>query len=667
MKKLALKSISVILCSLLMIQISTSIVNASGTSSTAIVHWGYSGYNLSSTPGDLINVKEISAGYKHALALKEDGTVVAWGSNESERINVPADLKNVKAISAGFGSSLALKEDGTIVTWGSSWLPKYLKNIKDISAGKGSYSGVVKEDGTVQVWGYDNEWGQLDEKSWLKNAKDIEVGSNHIVVLREDGTVVAWGDDTSEQTRVPAELNNVKAIAAGYSFSVALKEDGTVVTWGKDLFGKAVVPVPEGLTNVKAISAGSNFVLALKEDGTVVAWGGNYGGQTNVPQGLTDVKTISAGRDFSLVFVQKQDYTAPTGIKGVPPTSLGGNDGRIVEVTTLMEYRRSTDISYTKVNKREIRNLSSGTYYVRNAAIPGYSAGEDAVVIIPSNASAEGYTYTILRNEVTITGYTGLESDIAIPADINGYTVTSIGESAFENKTSLKSITFPNRLTSIEKYTFYGSNIKSLSFPMSLKSIGSLAFAGMNSLTEVWFYGNAPVMGDRVFGSYNNNLEVYYEAGKTGYTNPWYGYSTKSFEAETYTVSYNKNGSTAGIVPIDSKTYLANGTATVLGNSGLLSKAGYNFSGWNTRPDGTGINYSGGDLFNMGTANIELYAKWTDICDINKDDTINILDLAAVALNYNTRSTEANWNSILDLNNDNIVDIFDLVLVSKKI
>ena len=55
-----------------------------------------------------------------------------------------------------------------------------------------------------------------------------------------------------------------------------------------------------------------------------------------------------------------------------------------------------------------------------------------------------------------------------------------------------------------------------------------------------------------------------------------------------YTLTYNGNGSSAGTAPTDGKTYQQGDKATVLGNTGSLVRAGYNFTGWNSKDDGTG-------------------------------------------------------------------------------
>jgi len=79
----------------------------------------------------------------------------------------------------------------------------------------------------------------------------------------------------------------------------------------------------------------------------------------------------------------------------------------------------------------------------------------------------------------------------------------------------------------------------------------------------------------------------------------------------TYTVTYYGNGNTGGTVPVDSGTYLAGATTTVLSNTGSLVKTGYTFTGWNTLANGSGTARATSSTITIGSANITLYAKWT--------------------------------------------------------
>ncbi len=84
-------------------------------------------------------------------------------------------------------------------------------------------------------------------------------------------------------------------------------------------------------------------------------------------------------------------------------------------------------------------------------------------------------------------------------------------------------------------------------------------------------------------------------------------------ETRYYTVTYDANGADTGEVPVDDARYEQGQTATVLGNDGDLQKADHNFAGWNTSPDGDGQPYGRGSPLLIGTANVTLYANWTQL------------------------------------------------------
>jgi alpha-tubulin suppressor-like RCC1 family protein len=260
--------------------------------SNRVVAWG----GTTNVPDTVKDVRAVSAGWDHTLAIAADSSLLDWG-NDSEA--PPSGLTNVIAIAAGYRHNLAVLSDGTVVTWGASaWkapLPDGLSNIVAVSANgddDGEQSLALARDGSVYSFG-----DVSDVPGDLTNAIAIAAGGWHNMALRSDGTVTAWGDDSFNQTDVPDGLTNVIAIAAGDWHSLALKADGTVVGWGFADVG--AIDIPEGLTNVIAISAGQYYSLALKKDGTVIGWGANYppinSGQTNILPGLTNVTAISAG------------------------------------------------------------------------------------------------------------------------------------------------------------------------------------------------------------------------------------------------------------------------------------------------------------------------------------------------------------------------------------
>src|SRR4051812_20684199 len=91
-------------------------------------------------PVGLPDLKSISAGFSHGLALRSNGLVVAWGDNSLGQASVPSNLSNVTAVAAGQYHSLALRSNGTVVAWGlnnfgQSTVPTSLTNIIAIAAG----------------------------------------------------------------------------------------------------------------------------------------------------------------------------------------------------------------------------------------------------------------------------------------------------------------------------------------------------------------------------------------------------------------------------------------------------------------------------------------------------------------------------------------------------
>ena len=67
----------------------------------------------------------------------------------------------------------------------------------------------------------------------------------------------------------------------------------------------------------------------------------------------------------------------------------------------------------------------------------------------------------------------------------NDNSVTSIGDSAFKNCSSLTSVTIPNSVTSIGDYAFgICTSLTSITIPNSVTSIGSFAFYNCTSLTS---------------------------------------------------------------------------------------------------------------------------------------------------------------------------------------
>ncbi len=100
----------------------------------------------------------------------------------------------------------------------------------------------------------------------------------------------------------------------------------------------------------------------------------------------------------------------------------------------------------------------------------------------------EGYRYEELEDgTLEITGYEGNNTELVIPAEIDGKRVTRIGDSTFfYDGSSLTRIELPEGVTSIGDNAFRGcSNLTRIGLPAGLSSIGSGTFYGCSSLTRI--------------------------------------------------------------------------------------------------------------------------------------------------------------------------------------
>ena len=99
------------------------------------------------------------------------------------------------------------------------------------------------------------------------------------------------------------------------------------------------------------------------------------------------------------------------------------------------------------------------------------------------------FEYEVLSEDektCVITNYYGNESNLDIPSELGGYTVTSIGDRAFLFCTSLEGVTIPDSVTSIGNRAFSGcTSLANVEICEGVTSIGDAAFLGCTSLTNI--------------------------------------------------------------------------------------------------------------------------------------------------------------------------------------
>ena len=96
------------------------------------------------------------------------------------------------------------------------------------------------------------------------------------------------------------------------------------------------------------------------------------------------------------------------------------------------------------------------------------------------------FEYTEYEDYIEITGYTGSDSEVIIPSEINGLTVTKIGSEAFSGCTNITSITMPDTIVSVGFMAFLEcSNLSTIKLSNKLETIGAFAFKWCSNLSDI--------------------------------------------------------------------------------------------------------------------------------------------------------------------------------------
>ena len=271
---------------------------------------------------------QVSAGWRHSLALGSDGNVYAWGYNTYGQL--------------GDGTTSSRNTPVRVKTPDRKTYPDLPKDFTylQVSAGR-DHSLAVGSDGNAWAWGW-NGYGRLgdgttsdrhapvrvktpDRKTYPDLPKDftylqVSAGGDHSLAVGSDGNAWAWGwngygrlgdgtgnnqytpvrvktPDRKTYPDLPADFTYLQ-VSAGWQHSLALGSDGNAWAWGWNTYGllgdgtstdrytpvrvktpdrKTYPDLPADFTYLQ-VSAGTYHSLALGSDGNAWAWGSNGNG-----------------------------------------------------------------------------------------------------------------------------------------------------------------------------------------------------------------------------------------------------------------------------------------------------------------------------------------------------------------------------------------------------
>ncbi|KAG5995851.1 hypothetical protein E4U43_002954 [Claviceps pusilla] len=296
-----------------------------------------------------LSITQVAATDNATFALTDSGLVYGWGTfhasdgvygflrEKMQKRKTPdynarfqaspvriEGLRNIKHLSAGMNHVLALTTSGDVYAWGSGQQAQLGRRL-------------------VQRHQYESltpRMVDLPKKGIVK----IFAGVNHSFALDRHGHVWTWGLNNFGQTGIPANDENlhignptmvegleghaIRHIAGGFHHSLACTEEGQVLAWGRCDGGQSgmdscalanenclfdsrgrprILLNPTILPGITAtfVAAGIDNSLAVDKNGTVSCWGFSE----NYRTGLGSQKTVETPTELVGKGVVNRDFT----------------------------------------------------------------------------------------------------------------------------------------------------------------------------------------------------------------------------------------------------------------------------------------------------------------------------------------------------------------------
>jgi alpha-tubulin suppressor-like RCC1 family protein len=324
--------------------------------------------------------KQVSAGHRHNLAVKNSGQLWGWGWNEYGQVGngdyddvlapVQCDANSTwKYVCAGKNFSLGRKGD-QLHCWGHNQFGVFAdatfadklyptasatdEVFRMLSATENAVFGIAN-DNFLFAWGDNSDWGLGDgtqvsrrtagltalTEKYIQGTSSLQFsaiikpdGSLWTTGLNTDG-VLGLADTTNRQsfTRVgsandwilvkagqPFNVNNIPSSNSSHVFKrrmFALKGNNVLWAWGADL-GNSPVRLSTD-TDWTDIAVGARHALFLKTDGTIWSYGGNECGQLGLGDKSVHSGINQIGTDYDWCYI----YAGPLGSQAIK------NDGSL--------------------------------------------------------------------------------------------------------------------------------------------------------------------------------------------------------------------------------------------------------------------------------------------------------------------------------------------------
>ena len=306
------------------------------------------------------------------------------------------------------------------------------------------------EPGTTPGTDPDDDKGiAVTSVSLDKTSLTLEVGENYTLVV-----TVSPSNATDKSVTWSSTNSSVATVSSG---KVTAKSEGTTMIAAEAHNGKTATcivtvnePAPEVIEATSVSFNKTSLTLEIGESETLTA--------TILPNNATDKTVTWASSDQAVAMVANGKITA-----------IGSGNATITATT---------------------------------------SNGKTATCTVTVSDPYADFSFILSGNGYALTGYSGTDTEVTVPAEYMGKAVTIINSSAFYDCSFITKISLPNTIKEIGNSAFgYCTALKTIEIPACTRILDSV-FIGCTSLEEVTLPDGLISIGNNLFTNCNSLNKV---------------------------------------------------------------------------------------------------------------------------------------------------------------
>ena len=256
--------------------------------------WGGNPYSITDDTPSGSGFVQVEPGWYWAQALDDQGNYHGWGRGSSYSRDADKPTGKVIKLGGGWWNHPVLMADGSLYNfgWAGGFTVPSGNDFMDVAGGYYHHIA-LRKDGTIEVWGANDDENQISSQYSGSDVVDIAAGYDFLMVLKDDGSIHQWGRALSQS---PPNSDYVK-IAAGYRLGMGLRENNEIDAWGYDRDG-----IVGSMTTKDYWNIGENDHVAVGiygTNGNLDGWGDSSSNVYNMPAGNGYFQAVT-GNDFGL-------------------------------------------------------------------------------------------------------------------------------------------------------------------------------------------------------------------------------------------------------------------------------------------------------------------------------------------------------------------------------